>query len=122
VHGCNPTSSFFLEIEKVLPLAEAYNFFDKTLLGMECTQVNRLEICLVKLMQLTFTIAVSTAECEQSFSALKWIKSYLLSTMSENHLSNLAISLNLVQDKTILLFYVFCFKLINYFIQGQIIC
>ena len=106
MHGCNPTSSFFLEIEKVLPLAEAYNFFDKTLLGMECTlakctlankefeAINEvlLELVLLKpafpslvrLMQLAFTIVVSTAECEQSFSLLKQIKSYLHSTLSED--------------------------------------
>jgi len=46
---------------------------------------------LVKLLQFAFKIVVSTAECEQSFSALKRIKSYLRSTMSEEHLSSLAI-------------------------------
>jgi len=86
VHSCNPSSSSFLEIESILPLAEAYNFFDKTLLGMECTLASHtladkeletindvlLEITplksafpnLVKLLQLALTIVVSTAECE----------------------------------------------------------
>ena len=37
------------------------------------------------------TIAVSTAHCERSFSALKRIKSYLRSTMVEDRLADLAI-------------------------------
>ena len=37
------------------------------------------------------TIAVSTAHCEKSFSALKRIKNYLRFTMGENRLTNLAI-------------------------------
>ena len=45
----------------------------------------------VKLLQLSLTIVVSTAECEQSFSALKWIKSNLRSTMSTQRLSNLTV-------------------------------
>ncbi len=36
---------------------------------------------LVKVLQIAFIIAVSTAECEQSFSALKRIKTILHSTM-----------------------------------------
>ena len=44
---------------------------------------------LLKLLQITQTIAVSTAECERSFSALKRIKTYLRSTMSNDRLSNL---------------------------------
>ena len=46
---------------------------------------------LLKLLQITQTIAVSTAECQRSFSALKRIKTYLRSTMSNDRLSNLAI-------------------------------
>ena len=37
------------------------------------------------------TIAISTAHCERSFSALKRIKAYLNSMMGEQHLSDLAI-------------------------------
>ncbi len=37
------------------------------------------------------TIAVSTAQCERSFSALKRIKSYLQSTMGEQRLTDLAV-------------------------------
>ena len=46
---------------------------------------------LVKLLQIAFTIAVSTDYCERSFSALKHIKSYLRSTMTQQRLVDLAI-------------------------------
>jgi len=88
--------------ENILPLAEAYNFFDKTLLGMKCTltsctladeeletiddvflEITPLKSAFPNLLQLALTIVVSTAECEQSFSALKCTKSYLRSIMSE---------------------------------------
>ena len=44
-----------------------------------------------KLVRIAMTIAVSTAHCEKSFSALKRIKNYLRSTLGENRLMNLAI-------------------------------
>ena len=37
----------------------------------------------IKLLQIALTIAVSTASCQRSFSALKRIKTYLRSTMTE---------------------------------------
>ena len=46
---------------------------------------------LVKLLQIALTIAVSTAQCEWSFSALKRIKTFLRSTMSEQRLTDLAL-------------------------------
>ena len=46
---------------------------------------------LVKLIQIALTIAVSTAHCERSFSALKHIKSYLRSTTTQQRLADLAI-------------------------------
>ena len=46
---------------------------------------------LVKSIQIALTIAVSTAHCERSFSALKRIKSYLRSTMTQKRLVELAI-------------------------------
>ena len=46
---------------------------------------------LVKSIQIALTIAVSTAHCERSFSALKRIKSYLQSTMTQQWLVDLAI-------------------------------
>ena len=46
---------------------------------------------LLKLLQISLTIAVNTAECERSFSCLKRIKHYLRSTMSEQRLVDLAV-------------------------------
>ena len=46
---------------------------------------------LLKLLQIALTIAVSTAECERSFSALKRIKTFLRSTMPEQRLTDLAL-------------------------------
>ena len=106
-------SSSFFEIENILPLAEAYDFFDRTQLGMECTVtshtlVNKeletitdvlLEMVplkvpkLVKFPQFALAIVGSTAECERSFSTLKCVKSYLCSTMPEECLSYLAVSI-----------------------------
>ena len=45
---------------------------------------------LVKLLQIALTICVSSAQCERCFSALKRIKSYLRSTMTESRLVDLA--------------------------------
>ena len=46
---------------------------------------------LLKAIQIAPIIAVSTSECERSFSALKRIKTYLRSTMTEKRLTDLAI-------------------------------
>ena len=115
VQSCSPSAAQFLEMDRLLPLVESYDFIDKDLLTMECVLAKRtlankqqelktvndvlaavvtLKTAfpnLVKLLQLSLTIAVSTAECERSFSALKRIKSYLRSTMSTQRLSNLTV-------------------------------
>ena len=115
VQSCSPLSSEFLEMDRLMPLVESYGFIDKDLLRMECVLAKRtladkgqeLETIndvlvaiipfkaafpnLVKLLQLSLTIVVSTAECERSFSALKRIKSYLRSTMSTQRASNLTV-------------------------------
>ena len=54
---------------------------------------------LMKLLQIALTISVSTAKCERSFSALKRIKSYLRSSMSEQRLNDMAI-LSIERDLT----------------------
>ena len=46
---------------------------------------------LLKMLQLTLTIPVTSASCERSFSALKRIKTYLHSRMGNERLSNLAV-------------------------------
>ena len=46
---------------------------------------------LIKLLQISLTLAVSTAQCERCFSSLKRIKTNVRSTMSEERLNNLAI-------------------------------
>ena len=46
---------------------------------------------LMKLLQIALTICVSSAQCERCFSALKCIKSYLRSTMTESRLASLSI-------------------------------
>ena len=46
---------------------------------------------LTKLLQIALTIVVSTAHCERSFSALKRIKIYLRSIMTEQRLIDLAV-------------------------------
>ena len=115
VQCCSPSSADFLEMDKLMPLVDSYGFIDKHLLQMECVLAKRtladkgqeLETIndvltgvipfkaafpnLVKLLQLSLTIVVSTAECERSFSALKRIKSYLRSTMSTQRASNLTV-------------------------------
>ena len=97
-----------------MPVVESYScFLDQNLLQMECTlakqtlQGKELETIndvlkdllplkaafpnLVKLLQIVLTTVVSTASCERSFSALKRIKTYLRSTMSEQRLNDVAI-------------------------------
>ena len=46
---------------------------------------------LVRLIKIAMTIAVSTAQCECSFSKLKLVKNHLQSTMGDERLSNLVI-------------------------------
>ena len=46
---------------------------------------------IVNLLQLVMTLCVSSAEYERCFSALKRIKPYLRSSMSEQRLTNLAV-------------------------------
>ena len=114
VDCCNPSSSNFLEFDFLLPVVESYGcHLNQYLLQMECIlakqtlQGKDLETIndvlkeifplktafpnLVKLLQLVLTIVVSTASCEQSFSAIKRIKTYLRSTMSEQRLNDVAL-------------------------------
>jgi hypothetical protein len=56
------------------------------LLGRQCFYPN-----LSKAYQLALTIPVSVASNERSFSKLRLVKSYLRSTMTEDHLDDLMI-------------------------------
>ncbi len=111
IQSCSPQSPHFLQSDKLFPLANSYSL-DIDSLSMECTLAKRtvngkdmdsisdflLEISplrtafptLVKLLQIALTMVVSTASCERSFSALKRIKTYLRSTMTERRLIDLA--------------------------------
>ena len=101
-----------LIINHIAPLADSY-VLDKSALPMECslskhtlygknlnplidvfhelTPLRTASPVLLKSIQIALTIAVSTAHCECSFSALKRIKSYLRSTMTQQRLVDLAI-------------------------------
>lgn len=46
---------------------------------------------LTQIFCIALTLAVSTAQCERSFSALKRIKNYLRSTMSEQRLTDISL-------------------------------
>ncbi len=46
---------------------------------------------LTKLLRIALTLAVSTAQCERSFSALKRIKTYLRTNMSEQRLTDISL-------------------------------
>ena len=109
IQACAPRSEHFLEAYHIAPLADSYGL-NKTSLPMECSlakctltgkalnedigvlrELSPLRTAfpvLVKSIQIALTIAVSTAHCERSFSALK---SYLRSTMTQQRLIDLAI-------------------------------
>ncbi len=112
IQACVPGSPHFLEANHIAPLANSYGL-DQSALPMECSlakhTLNGKDLnevihvlrelsplatafpVLVKSIQIALTIAVSTAHCERSFSALKRIKSYLRSTMTQQRLVDLAI-------------------------------
>jgi len=110
--GLQPDSPHFLDIDQLQPVVEIYQL-NKESLAMECIIAKRmlkdkeiasindilLEIVpmkaafpvLISLLQISLTMALTTAECERSFSCLKRMKSYLCSSMSEQRLVNLAV-------------------------------
>ena len=58
---------------------------------MVIDELSSLRTAFPVLLKITLTITVSTAHCECSFSALKRIKKYLRSTMTQQQLVDLAI-------------------------------
>ncbi len=118
IQTLNPTSDAFLKEKSLFPFARMYesNIED---LGHELHQFRRIlerkiqsgmqkpssvvELALFiepykevffelfKLCKIAVSIPVSTASCERSFSALKLVKTYLRSTMSDDRLSNLGV-------------------------------
>lgn len=111
IQSCHPESPHFLEVNHLMTLVKLYNLNEQSL-SMKCAIAKRtlknksmnkindvlLELLplrealpeLVKLLQISLTVAVTTAGCERSFSSLKRIKSSLRTTMSEQRLSDLA--------------------------------
>ena len=112
IQACSPRSPNFLEPNSVLILAESYGL-DIDSLSIECSlakqtllgksmdsitdvlfELSSLRIAfplLTRLLQIALAIVVRTAHCERSFSALKRIKTYLRSTMTEQRLVDLAV-------------------------------
>ena len=112
ISSINPQSRKFFDVSSLKPLAILYNL-DYDCLCMEVTLAKKtlakcelenihdvfLELLplrsafpiLLKLVQISMTIVVSTAHCERSFSALKRIKTYLRASMGEERLQNLSI-------------------------------
>ena len=112
IQACSPHSPNFLRPNSIRTLAESYGL-DMGSLSVECSlakptllgkdmhsiadvllELSSLRIAfplLIKLLQIALTIVVSTAHCERSFSALKRIKTYLRSTMTEQRLIDLAV-------------------------------
>ena len=119
IHACAPDSNSFLDADVLLPMAKFYNL-DLSAFHMEVTLAKR---CLekkpmdnvinilaelsplrsafpnvFKLIQISLTISVSTAECERCFSALKRIKTYLRSTMSNERLAYIMAILSIERE------------------------
>ena len=112
IQACNPVSKDFLSPSALKPLVSLYNICEKVVtmkatLAKGSLEKKKLDSTndvflsllplteaypnLVRLIRIALTIAVSTAQCERSFSTLRLIKNYLRSTMCEERLSDLAI-------------------------------
>ena len=112
IQACNPNSTSFLSVAALQPLIVSYDLSveeiemeailakrtleNKNLAGISDVLLSLLPLVeafpnLVKLIRIAMTIAVSTAQCERTFSTLKLVKSYLRSTMGETRLTDLAV-------------------------------
>ena len=108
---CHPTSKFFLVTDSLQPLVDAYDLpkdkieieaslAKRMLEGKELTSIGDvllelkpLSSAFPNLSRLAMAIAVSTAQCERSFSTVKLVKGHLRSTMGDERLANMAILL-----------------------------
>ena len=132
VQSCNPCPESFLEPTELLPLINQYSLsVAHDVLVNECTQAKKtLKISekdektyisisealeelskvkaafpnVIKMLQISLTIVITTASCERLFSALKGIKTYLRSTMTEDRLNHIAI-LSIEKDTSKMLDY-----------------
>ena len=86
LQACHPSSYNFLESSQLVHLVSLYNL-NTDLLATECTLVPTIK----KILQIGLTLALSTAQCERSFSTLKRIKTYLRLTMTEKRLTDIAL-------------------------------
>ena len=114
IQACHPHSKSFLSFSALKPLADVYNLTASQTLESELEVARRLFIdkekftktnyvflrlyqlrdafpTLSNLVKIAMTIAISTASCQRSFSALKQIKTYIRSTMRDQRLSDLGI-------------------------------
>ena len=109
-----PNSEKFLDVSTLLPFLNHYEIdvtevevevtLAKTFLSESSIDLNAVhEVynaflpaeqcfpCLLKTFKIAMTIGVSTASAERSFSSLRRLKTYLRSTLSQDHLSDLAL-------------------------------
>ena len=116
LQSCNPNFSHFLEVSDITEMASFYSL--NTDLSNECTLAKStlkdkalenditsvskhlLPLSsafpnLVKVLKIALTLAVSSAQCERSFSALKRIKMYLRTTERLSDMSLLSIEKDL---------------------------
>ena len=113
IAACSPSSSTFLSCKDLEQFAEEYTIETETIQVeaslLSNVTANKPDInsmadfrnylyssqpaykSILKLVHIALTIAVTSAECERSFSSLKRIKTRLRTRMTEERLSDLAI-------------------------------
>lgn len=114
----NPASESFLDFDVMLSLANAYSYFGidtnklkaqamvaKNMLqatAKPCTPISDVLKAtdsmkaafpgdLLIVVELAMTIPVSSAGAERSFSTMRWVKTFLRSSMTDSRLSNLCL-------------------------------
>ena len=107
--ACSPTSSHFLDSSLLSSLASLYDVNHEQLQN-ECLLAHRTISSTFKTpigipnienaVQLALTIAVSTAQCERSFSALTRIKTHLRTSMTDQRLADISL-LSIERDVTL---------------------